>query len=242
MSSIIQWSATTSKFISQPQLQAYTQAPRQTALTSDPILGVILELMEQMMRMNSHMEKIQEFVKTNVQPTTYIRRVSFSDQLPSQATTNLRNQGASSNQMHNINYVHVDEEAVETALAISSLRSGKDLPNPYKDHPINQVSINEDIPNMVEHDINSEDEEELAKAEPNPDACKLQVPYPQALNRQKANTTESNDHLLEAFKKVTITIPLIFAIKCIPSYAKFLIGICTPHRNPKRTQLSETVS
>ena len=66
--------------------------------------------------------------------------------------------------------------------------------------------------------------------------------YPQALNRPQVKTNESDDHLLEAFKKVTITIPLIDAIKHIPSYAKFLKGICTPHRNPKRIQLSETVS
>ena len=45
-----------------------------------------------------------------------------------------------------------------------------------------------------------------------------------------------------SFKKVTITIPLIDSIKHIPSYAKFLNGICTPHRNPKMIQLSETVS
>ena len=53
---------------------------------------------------------------------------------------------------------------------------------------------------------------------------------------------ETDDHLLDAFKKVTITIPLIDTIKHIPSYVKFLKGICTPHRNPRRIQLSETVS
>ena len=68
------------------------------------------------------------------------------------------------------------------------------------------------------------------------------MPYPQALNRPKAQTIESDGHLLEAFKKVTITIPLIDTIKHISSYAKFLKGICTPHRNPKRIQLSETMS
>ena len=68
------------------------------------------------------------------------------------------------------------------------------------------------------------------------------MPYPQALNYPKAKTNESDDHLLEAFKKVTITIPLIDAIKHVPSYAKFLKGICAPHRNPKRIQLSEIVS
>ena len=68
------------------------------------------------------------------------------------------------------------------------------------------------------------------------------MPYPQALNRPKAKSNESDDHLLDAFKKVTIIIPLIDAIKHIPSYSKFLKGICTPHRNPRRIQLSETVS
>ena len=81
-----------------------------------------------------------------------------------------------------------------------------------------------------------------AMTEPNPDKYKPPVPYPQALNRPKAKNNETDDHLLDAFKKVTITIPLINAIKHIPSYAKFLKGICSPHRNPKRIQLSETVS
>ena len=68
------------------------------------------------------------------------------------------------------------------------------------------------------------------------------VPYPQALNRPKPKNREIDDNLLDGFKKVTITIPLTEAIKHIPSYSKFLKGICTPHRNPKRIQLSETVS
>ena len=68
------------------------------------------------------------------------------------------------------------------------------------------------------------------------------MPYPQVLNRPKAKTNETNDNLLDAFKKVNITITLIDVIKHIPSYAKFLKGICTPYRNPRRIQLSETVS
>ena len=68
------------------------------------------------------------------------------------------------------------------------------------------------------------------------------VPYRQALNHAKAKTNETDDHLPYEFKKVTITIPLIDAINHIPSYAKFLKGICTPHRNPRKIQLSETVS
>ena len=88
----------------------------------------------------------------------------------------------------------------------------------------------------------SEDEEEQVTAEPNPKKYKPPVPCPQALNQPKAKNSETDENLLDSFKKVTIIIPLTEAIKHIPSYAKFLKGICTPHRNPKRIQLSETVS
>ena len=93
-----------------------------------------------MTRMNSRVDKNKDFVKMSIQSTTDKKgkQVTFTNQLPSQATANPRNQEALLSQMHNINHVHVDEEAVETALAISSLRSGKALPDPYRDHPIHQ--------------------------------------------------------------------------------------------------------
>ena len=132
---------------------------------------------------------------------------------------------------------------METTLAISSLQSGKGLPDPYKDHPIHQGPIEEEeTPIIIKHNSDSEDEEEQAKAEPNPDIYKSHMPYPQVLNFPKAMNNESDDHLLEAFKKVTITIPLIYVIKHVLFYPKFLKGICTPYRNPRRIQLSETVS
>ena len=132
---------------------------------------------------------------------------------------------------------------METTLAISSLQSGKALSDPYKDHPIHQGQNEEkEMPIIVEQDSDSEDEEEQVTAEPNPDKYKPTLPYPQVLNRPKAKNSKTKDNLLDAFKKMTITIPLIDGIKHIPSYAKFLKGICTPHRNPKRIQLSEMVS
>ena len=145
--------------------------------------------------------------------------------------------------MHNLNHVHVNEDAVETALAILSLRSGKDLPDPYKDHPLHKSSIDEETPTfVVEQDIRLEDEEERVRAEPNPDTYKLHIPYPQALSKPRAKISEIDDHLLEAFQKVTITIPLVDAFKHIRSYVKFLKGICTPHISPKRIQLSKNIS
>ena len=132
---------------------------------------------------------------------------------------------------------------METAPAISSLRSGKDLPNPCKDHHIHQGLIEGDeAPIIVEQNSDWKEEEEQTKADPNLDTYKPPMPYPQALNCPKAKSNETDDHLLDTFKKVTITISLINDIKHIPSYAKFLKGICTPHRNPRRIQLSETLS
>ena len=144
-----------SSFVPPTQPQAYTQAPRQITPASDPILGAISQLMEQMTRMNSRVDEIQDFVKTNVQPTMDKKgkQVTFTEQLPLQATTNPRNQGALSTQAYNINHMHVDEEAVETTLAISSLQSGKALTDPYKDHLFHQGSNEEkETPIIVEQD------------------------------------------------------------------------------------------
>ena len=55
-------------------------------------------------------------------------------------------------------------------------------------------------------------------------------------------TSESGDTLLEALRHVTITIPLVDVIQHIPSYTKFLKGLCTPTRKPKRIHMSETIS
>ena len=86
------------------------------------------------------------------------------------------------------------------ALAISNFQSGKDLLDPYKDHPIHQGPIEEEeVRIIIEHDSDSEDEEEQTKAEPNPNTYKPPVPYPQALNRPKVKTNETDDHLLDAF-------------------------------------------
>ena len=61
--------------------------------------------------------------------------------------------------MHNLNHVHVDEEAMETTLGISSLQSGRDLPNRYKDHPLHKGSIDEEtLTVVVEQDSSSKDE------------------------------------------------------------------------------------
>ena len=80
--------------------------------------------------MNLHVDKIHNVVKMNIPLTTDNKKgkqVSFSHQFLSQATPNQRNQVALSSLPHNMNHIHIDNEAEETVLAISSLVSGKDL-------------------------------------------------------------------------------------------------------------------
>ena len=87
---------------------------------------------------NSRLDEMSDFVKTNIPHKTDNKKgeqVLFSEQLPSQATSNPRNLGATSSQMHNLNHVHVNENTMETTLDMLSLRGGKDLLDPYKDHP-----------------------------------------------------------------------------------------------------------
>ena len=99
--------------------------------------------------MNSRVDEIHDFIKMNVLigiDKKKGKQVSFIDQLSSRSSTNLRNQGASSSQTYNVNHAHVDDEAVETTLAISRLRSGKNLLNPYKNHSFYQDLIDEETP------------------------------------------------------------------------------------------------
>ena len=142
-----------------------------------------------------------------------------------------------------MNHVHVDEEAVEITLTISSLQSGKNLLEPFKDYPIVKGLIDEEIPTTImEHGSSSDDDDEQTRVEPNPNIYKPHVPQPQAYHHPRAKVSEPHKHLLDAFHKVSITIPLLDATKHIHFYAKIFKGICISHRSPKRIQLSEIVS
>ena len=146
-----------------------------------------------------------------------------------------------------MNEVRIDG-ASEEAHAISGLRSGKVLVDPHTDHKHRKDPLEEKdhrpFPTIIPEE-DSEDEEapdEESRAEPNPEVYKPPVPYPQLLSRPKVPTSDSDDTLLEAFRQVTITIPLVDAIQHISPYAKFLKGLCTPMRKSKRIHMSETIS
>ena len=176
------------------------------------------------------------------------KRVEFIDQLSSQPLANSRNVGqALSSRTHNVNEVRIDS-ASEEAHAILGLRSGKVLVDPHTDHKRREDLLEEkdDHPSpMIIPEEDSNDEEavdEESRAESTPEVYKPLVSYPQLLSRPRVSMSDIDDTLLEAFREVTITIPLVDAIQHIPSYAKFLKGLCTPTRKPKRIDMSETIS
>ena len=143
------------------------------------------------------------------------KRVEFIDQLPSQPLANPMNiDQASSSRTHKVNEVRIDS-ASEEAHAISGLRSGKVLVDPHTDHKRGKDPLEErdDRPSptiIPEEDSNDEEApDEESRAEPNPEVYKPPVPYTQLLSRRRVSTSDSDDTLLEAFRQVTITIPLV---------------------------------
>ena len=61
-----------------------------------------------------------------------------------------------------------------------------------------------------------------------PNIVPSSLPFPSRFDKSRKN--ESDQAILETFKKVQINLPLLDAIKSIPRYAKFLKELCTTRR------------
>jgi hypothetical protein len=69
------------------------------------------------------------------------------------------------------------------------------------------------------------------------------LPFPHAMTKQRK--VNHNSKIFETFKQVRINIPLLDAIKQVPSYAKFLKDLCTVKKKlnvKKKAFLAEQVS
>jgi len=69
------------------------------------------------------------------------------------------------------------------------------------------------------------------------------LPFPHAMTKQRK--VNHNSEIFETFKQVRINIPLLDAIKQVPSYAKFLKDLCTVKRKlnvKEKVFLAEQVS
>ncbi|KAJ0938200.1 putative transcription factor interactor and regulator CCHC(Zn) family [Helianthus annuus] len=171
--------------------------------------------------------------------------------LPSDTTVNPKHQGLSS---RNTREVHLNE---------ISLRSGRVIDN----------GVKPPSPQFVEGVVEdaSEDEHENgqtgqnkndSKKKNNPPVVTIPVPkakekgvetntapYPEALKGPIKKIVNKRgpqqEELLEIFKQVKINLPLLDAIKQLPSYAKYLKDLCSQkqtHKFPKKLDLAENVS
>ena len=118
--------------------------------------------------------------------------------------------------------------------AVMTLRKGKEVDNKVE-MPVTKE--NQIVP------VNVEDSPPEEKEETNPREYVPKVPFPQRLAKGKKG--KSTGEILEIFKQVSVNIPLLDAIKQVPSYAKFLKDLCTKKRNmhvQKKAFLTENVS
>ncbi|KAM1495945.1 hypothetical protein ACFXTO_030606 [Malus domestica] len=140
----------------------------------------------------------------------------------------------------------------EHVMAITTLRSGKMIDN--------KVEMHEKVEKEKERgtDMNDQQQNHYFKSSKQPlsepkrtlfDPMLKDVvydpplPFPQ--RAKKGRKDQYSGHILDQFKKVQINIPLLEAIKEIPSYAKFLKELCTHKRKYgkyEEVMLSETVS
>ena len=123
----------------------------------------------------------------------------------------------------------------EDVNSITTLRSGKaiDKSIPFKDQ---EPSLNLQSNGEVDGKPKSSDNLDKEKGESS-------APFPQRL--QPIRNSNQNAEILDIFKQVKINIPLLDAIKKIPSYAKFLKDMCTVkrrHNVQKKAFLTEHVS
>jgi hypothetical protein len=109
----------------------------------------------------------------------------------------------------------VQNTQVEHAKSVTILRSGKE--------------VNKEIPTKIlepKRNLETKDDDKPSKVENVEERVyKPVAPFPQRLLAPRKGTT--NQDVLEVFKQVKINIPLLDAIKQIPSYAKFLKDLCT---------------
>ena len=111
---------------------------------------------------------------------------------------------------------------VEQVKAITTLRSGK-----LVDNKVAEIAPETETIHLIKDKETILDNNEKEKEE-DINQCPILAPYPQRL--KKPQVDNKGQEILELFKQVKINIPLLDAIKQVPSYAKLLKDLCTIKR------------
>ena len=119
---------------------------------------------------------------------------------------------------------------IDEVKAVITLRSGKEVKQP--------------VPKLAEEGHEAK-EAELKEEVIKENAVKKSTPpsFPQALKAKKKAINQAE--ILEVLRQVKVNIPLLYMIKQVPTYAKFLKDLCIVKRRlnvDKKAFLTEQVS
>lgn len=235
-------------YLNTSNLHAYNLAPAQqpyqqpsplpstqrTPSLEEQVLQTMGELKVDLQLLHSHSQSI---AKLEIQVGQIVNALNCREdnKLPSQPIANPK-------EVHQIDSLPADPQAN----IVLNLRNGRDVETRLEEETCNKKgSESEQILNGKE--INPHvTPTSIPPAEP---SYVPKVPFPTCLNAPspfRKKGAEQED-MMEVFKQVKINLPLLEAIKQVPSYAKFLRDLCTQKRKskthePKNVRLTEQVS
>ncbi|XP_026379646.1 uncharacterized protein LOC113274484 [Papaver somniferum] len=121
----------------------------------------------------------------------------------------------------------------EHVKAVITLRSGKTLENSVESPKDSSLTEKEtEVDQTSSKDPNDPESDKSPSEESTPERVYVPpVPFPQRLSKKKPSTYAE---ILDIFKQVKVNLPLLDAIKHVPSMAKFLKEMCTVKRDASK--------
>jgi hypothetical protein len=153
--------------------------------------------------------------------------LSFQEKgkFPSQPQQNPKGQ-------YNTNTSSFGSQHMDQVKSVTTLRSGKVIEKPI----LEPCEKDDESISKGKEEVESKHCKEKTDSSP-------ALPFPHVMTKQRK--VNHNSEIFETFKQVRINIPLLDAIKQVPSYAKFLKDLCTVKRKlnvKKKAFLAEQVS
>jgi hypothetical protein len=192
-------------------------------------MAALGKLESQTQLLNSHSQSISK-LETQVGQLANTLNRRMEGTLPSQPVMNPKGQcmideNTASNSHH------------DQVQAITILRSGKTMDNKVEEKKDEESETSKKLTQAKDKGV-MQDDIPISEAPYAPTA-----PFPERLREstQFGKQGEKIQDMLEIFKQVKINIPLLDAIKQIPSYSKFLKELCTQKRKTKNHTLKKVV-
>jgi len=174
---------------------------------------------------NTQNAQIITYFKDTISKFTSALNFQKKGKFPSQPQQNPRGQ-------YNANASSSGSQHMDQIKLVITLRSGKIIEKPT----LEPCEKDDELISEGKEGVKSEHCKEKTDSPP-------ALPFPHAMTKQRR--VNHNSEIFEIFKQVRINIPLLNAIKQVPSYAKFLKDLCTVKRKlnvKKKAFLVEQVS